>query len=300
MTISESLSLAIQKLNQYRITSASLDAEILLSFALKKPKEFLYSHPDRQLTSGQLQKFNHLVIRRAACEPIAYLTGHKEFYGLDFFVDKNVLIPRPETELMVEEVLNHFRVTPRSLPVTLIDIGTGSGCVPIALAKNLYDASGIKYYGLDISKPAITIAKRNAKSHGISQKIKFLQSDLLKNIPNSLLIIHNSRIVVTANLPYLTPTQYRANPDLKYEPQKALVAGPDGLKYYRTLLPQIKDLSRRVASITIFLEIDPSQTIAIKKVIHRYLPKAIISVEKDLSGHNRLVIIKLNYKQPKP
>jgi release factor glutamine methyltransferase len=179
----------------------------------------------------------------------------------------------------------------------LIDVGTGSGCVPIALAKNLYNVSGIKYYGLDISDQALATAKCNAKLHGLGKKIKFIQSDLLKNIPNSLFIIHNSRIIITANLPYLSANQYKANPALKYEPRQALIAGPDGLKYYRTLIKQIMALTRTAhysLPIIAFLEIDPNQTTNIKKVIHTYLPTAIISIKKDLSGQDRLVIIQLN------
>ncbi|NMB48415.1 peptide chain release factor N(5)-glutamine methyltransferase [Candidatus Kuenenbacteria bacterium] len=298
MTISQVCSKA--KL-QIKKTSRSpqLDAEILLSFVLNKPKEFLYANPDYHLTQNQRSKFQTLISRRAAGLPIAYLVGHKEFYGLDFIINKNVLIPRPETELMVDEVLNHLRFTPCSLPLTLIDIGTGSGCIPIAIAKNMNTELRIMIYGTDISTKALPVARQNAKFHKVEQKIKFIQSDLLKNILNSLFIIHNSFIIITANLPYLTPAQYRANPNLKYEPRQALIAGPYGLKYYHVLIQQTKTLTRTThysLPITLFLEIDPSQTKKIQKVIHHHLPNAQISLKKDLSGRNRLVIIKLNHK----
>jgi len=299
MTISQVCSqaeLQIKKTSR----SPQLDAEVLLSFVLNKPKEFLYAHPDYHLTKNQHSKFQTLISRRAAGLPIAYLLGHKEFYGLDFMVNKNVLVPRPETELMVDEVLNYIKINLRSKikNLQLIDIGTGSGCIPISIAKNLSRISNIKYYGLDISQPALALAKRNAKLHHVSRKIKFIKSDLLKNILNSLFIIHNSSIIITANLPYLTPAQYRANPDLKYEPRQALLAGSDGLKYYRLLLKQIKNLLRTAPSalpLTVFLEIDPGQTKKIQKVIHSYFPLTPILVQKDLAGLNRLFVVKLNH-----
>lgn len=323
MSINQALALATQKLRGNKIASASLDAEILLSFVLEKPKEFLYSRPEHDLTPSQMTKLKQLTTRRSKGEPIAILTGHKEFYGLNFVINKNVLIPRPETELLVAEALDiikkshiaHYpsraslaesrridkrqRVKTDSLPVTLVDIGTGSGCIPITLAKNLSHIPHIKYYGLDISKKALAVAKLNAQLHGLSKKIKFIQNDLLKNIQNTKYFILNTNFIITANLPYLPIKLYASNPELKYEPRQALLAGPDGLKYYRTLLQQIKTLAHIThypSPITIFLEIDPSQTKNIKKVIHQYFPKSSILIKKDLAGRNRLIIIKLNHK----
>ncbi len=294
MTLKETLNSALQK---NLAPSAHLDAAILLSFVLNQPKEFIYSHPEYSPTKNQLQKFTRLIARRAAGEPLAYLTGHKEFYGLDFIVNKNTLIPRPETELIVDEVLELIKKN-SSQRYTLIDVGTGSGCLPIALAKNLPKVPNIKYYGLDISPEALKVAKRNATLHNISRKITFAQSDLLKNIFKSKIINLKSKIILTANLPYLSTKQYQANPDLKYEPRQALIAGPDGLKYYRLLIKQIKSLLRLThypLPITFFLEIDPSQTANIKKVIHSSFPLSPILVKKDLAGLNRLVIVNLNH-----
>ena len=130
MTIQQSLAWATIKLQRKNIPSATLDADILLSHTLNKDKAFIYAHPNHSLTQNQVTKFKKLINHRAKGEPVAYLIGHKEFYKLNFMVNKNVLIPRPETELLVDEVLKNKKIK------TIADIGTGSGCIAIALAKN--------------------------------------------------------------------------------------------------------------------------------------------------------------------
>ncbi|HOZ36691.1 MAG TPA: peptide chain release factor N(5)-glutamine methyltransferase [bacterium] len=301
MTINQARAQSLAKLENMT-PSPLLDAEILLSFILDKPKEFLYTHPEYTLSSEQIKKFRGLIARRVTGLPIAYLIGYKEFYGLNFIIDKNVLIPRPDTELMVEEALKKIKdlpITRRSLPITFIDVGTGSGCISIAVTKNQPPKTNISCFALDISPAALKIARHNARLHNVSKDIKFFSGHLLQPLLKKYVKMFkclNAPMVITANLPYLTPAQYRANPDLKYEPKNALVAGSDGLKYYRTLLQQIKTLAAHINSTILFLEIDPSQTTPIKKVIHHYLPKAVISVKKDLARRNRLIIIQLNYK----
>ena len=302
MNIKQALIFGTKELKNSKINSASLDAEILLSWILKKPKEFIYAHPEKIINSQQLTKFRKLINQCAKGMPIAYLTGHKEFYGLDFIVNKNVLIPRPETELLVEEALHYIKI---NLPskinnLQLIDIGTGSGCIPIAIAKNLYNVKCIKYYGIDNSPKTLTVARGNAKMHGLTNKIKFFTSDLLKNIPhNTLYFIHNTHLILTTNLPYLPQKLYLKNyHNLKYEPKNSLVAGHDGLKYYRQLLKQLQSLATNdLRLISLFLEINPSQTTAIKKFIIKLFPQAKILIKKDIGGQNRLLIVKLSQKR---
>ncbi|MFH1226121.1 MAG: HemK/PrmC family methyltransferase, partial [bacterium] len=144
MNIKKILKQAAEKLKAAKIDSAFLDADILLAFTLKKPKEFLYSYPEKKLTKNQLAKFNQLINRRAKREPVAYLINRKEFYGLDFYVDKNVLIPRPLTETLVEEIIKKVK----NKKVVIADIGTGSGCIAITLKKHLPQAT---IYAIDIS-----------------------------------------------------------------------------------------------------------------------------------------------------
>ena len=277
MTISQTLKLAISKLGSVKIDFPHLEAEILLSAILKKPREFLPAHEEKILTAKQLSGFEHQLTKRLKGLPIAYLTGHKEFYGLDFMVNKSVLIPRPETELMVDEAAKLATQSTRSL--TLVDLGTGSGCIIITLAKMLNQ----KFIAVDISSEALIVAKKNARLHGVDKKIKFIKSDLLSPV------VLTSPLIILANLPYLTPSQIKESPSIKYEPKLALTAGPDGLKYYRKLFKQIK----KFHDITVLCEIDPGQKTPIKQLTEQYLPHAKIQIKKDLAGLNRLAIINI-------
>ncbi|KKR99067.1 MAG: Release factor glutamine methyltransferase [Candidatus Magasanikbacteria bacterium GW2011_GWC2_41_17] len=233
----------------------------------------LFAHPEFAPTAKQISHFKKLIARRAKGEPIAYLIGHKEFYGLDFEINKNVLIPRPETELMVEEVVKKID----RLKIILIDVGTGSGCIPIAILKTI-----------DISPGAIATAKRNAKKHNV--KIKFLHGNLLEPMMSQLTqYSKKNKIIITANLPYLTTKQYRASTSIQHEPRLALVADKSGLALYEQLLKQISVLSK--INITLFFEIDPSQARAIIILIKKYLPLAEVKIKNDYAGKKRLVII---------
>lgn len=264
---------------------ANLEAEILLSFILNKPKEFLYSHPEKEISSSDNRKLNKLIKKRLCGFPVAYLIGHKEFYGLDFIVNKHVLIPRPETEILVEEILKN---TKHQIPNTIIDVGTGSGCIIISLAKNITDKT-VNFYGLDISKQALKIAKKNARLNGLTSRITFLHSNLLKKV---LKRNFSEPVIITANLPYLTSEQIKNSPSIKKEPKLALSSGLNGLNHYRQLLIQIKQNFKLFkGGLEIFCEIDDTQKEAIKKLIKKELPLAKIEIKKDLGAFDRLVKI---------
>ena len=262
-----------------------LDIELILAYVLKKSREFIITHPEYKLIKNQELKCKKLITQRKNYVPIAYLTGRKEFYGLNFKVNKNVLIPRPETELMVDETLK--LATHNTKHETIVDVGTGSGCIIITLAKLIKNC---KLFGIDISENALKVARHNSKLNNVNKKIKFLKGNLLKPILDSKLVIRNSKLIIVANLPYLTPTQIKKSPSIKHEPKLALTAGPDGLKYYRQLFKQIKTLH---TIGYVLCEIDPDQTTKIKQLIKLELPKASYQIKKDLSGLNRLVIISI-------
>lgn len=288
-----------QKINQ-------LDAELIIAQVLKKPREFVLAHPEKTLDKIQIKKYKHLIKKRKKNIPLAYLLGKKEFFGLNFEVNKNVLIPRPDTELIVEKVLQEIKKS-KNQKIILIDIGTGSGCIPISIIKTWHNSSpykgeaggGFAVYATDISKPALSIAKKNAKKHNV--KINFLHGNLLSPIPPFLKGGKGDfgQIIITANLPYLTPAQVKQEKSIQHEPRLALVAGPDGLRYYRELLKQIRLLTidYRLSTI-VYLEIDPSQTKIIKLLIKKHLPALAMSdsrretkiiIHKDLAGKNRVV-----------
>lgn len=266
--------------------SPFLDAEILLARVIKKEKEFLYIHPEKSLTAQQIKKFKQIINRRKKREPVAYILGYKEFYGLKFQVNKYTLIPRPETEMIVKESLNCL--DPLSEPALLIDVGTGSGCIPIAIAKNI--KKSVKIFATDISAQALKIAKKNAKINKVNKKIKFLNGDLLEPLVEIIKNSVDKNIIITANLPYVPSSLYKSvKPDVKnYEPKLALDGGKDGLKYYRALFKQIKKIQTRLCNFYIICEIDPSQKNSITAFAKKHFPDSKIKTKKDLSGLNRL------------
>ncbi len=294
MTIKKLLKYAIERINNKGIKNPHLEAEFLLSAASKKPREYLLAHPEKKLTATETKNYQLLVAKRCKNLPLAYLTGHQEFYGFDFAVNKGVLIPRPETELMVEKTLD--LITPDTRRLTVIDLGTGSGCIIISLAKLLesrFKNRELKMIGIDISQKALVIARKNAKLNGVDKNIKFTQGNLLAPIlKNNKFAISHSSLVILCNLPYLTPEQIKNSPSIKHEPSLALVAGTDGLRYYRVLLKQIKELKRRYhRPLNIFCEIDTSQYKKFISLIKSNLPDSNCLIFKDLAGKKRLIKI---------
>ena len=226
------------------------DREILLSHVLKKSKEFILGHPEFKLSKNQISKFRRLWEKRLKHCPLAYLIGHKEFFGLDFYVNKNVLIPRPETEFLVEEAIAEARKFYKK-DIIIADIGTGSGCIAIALNKNL---PGAEIIGLDISAKALSVAEKNAKQNKTAVSFYRGSADLLKKkkiCPN----------IIAANLPYLDEDKksfyYRHCPALRYEPAGALFAGRRGLGDYLELLNKVIAFDKLPHAI--FLEIGAAQ-----------------------------------------
>ncbi|OGE81914.1 MAG: hypothetical protein A3E98_00795 [Candidatus Doudnabacteria bacterium RIFCSPHIGHO2_12_FULL_48_11] len=291
------------------------DAAILLSFVLKKDrayrqagKAFLYANPEKQLRLRKLRGLRRLIKQRQAGWPAAYLTGEKKFYGLKFFVNKNVLIPRPETEGLVELVLS--RITKHIPRIRILDVGTGSGCIIISLARNLQPAT-CNLFASDISLQALTVAKKNARRHKV--KIAFRQGDLLNPW------VGRKFDIIVANLPYLAKLEH---PSIRFEPKQALIAKKRGLALYEKLFiqiaqnssptPPLKRRGKLQASSSgkalgssppqeerlgeegqgpklIFLEFDPRQTLQIKNLARKHLPGFQQKIFKDLSGHNRFM-----------
>jgi len=300
MPISQVILKACQKLQKFNLSSAFLDAELLLSFVLRKPREYVLAHPEIKLTKKQILKFYKLIAQRAKNIPLAYLTGVKEFYGREFYVDKRVLVPRPETETLIEQVKSE-KLKMKSDAI-IVDIGTGSGCIIITLAKELENLkskiSNLKFLATDVSPDALAVAKKNVKLHGVDKKIKFLQGNLLEPIlKNKDFLIHNSEFFILANLPYLTLKQIKQSPTIQHEPRLALTAGKDGLKYYRELAKQLQGFRNLLKvsetsniPISLFAEIGDMQGTEMKKIFSFAKNK---NIKKDLASHNRLFIAKL-------
>ncbi|EKE20037.1 MAG: hypothetical protein ACD_8C00060G0001 [uncultured bacterium] len=275
------------------------DLELIIAHSLGKTREFVLTYPNQTITKIQETKIKKNVARRAKSEPIAHIFGHKEFYGLDFIVSKHTLVPRPETELMVELALSESKVESQKskVAITVIDVGTGSGCIIVSIANELEKTEDCKlqvanYYATDISKDALKIAKKNAKLNSVDKKIKFLHGSLLEPMFSKIKKLKSEKLIILANLPYLSKEIYSSAPiDVKkFEPRSALYSPEAGLKHYRELLEQIKKIqiiSKQLLVVT-FLEFSPEQKTSLGKLIKDVLPKAKATFTKDLSGKWRI------------
>lgn len=281
------------------------ETRLLWQHLLKKGGAFIIAHPETKISPKFYTKFKSLERRRLNGWPLAYLTGHQEFYGLDFAVSPAVLIPRPDSELIIDSLqkkiteLNQKKSQNKS-GYLIIDIGTGSGALLITTAKILKTAyptifKNSRFSGLDISRCALNLAKLNATRHRLSKYLNFYQSNLLKNLkPKDLKVATSKPIIIIANLPYLTPDQINNSPTIAREPRLALNGGRDGLKYYRRLFSQIKNLKHHWGRpIMIFCEIDSTQNQAIKKLAKKYFPDVTLNLELDLGKKPRLLELEL-------
>ena len=228
-TIAETLKQASQQLRAASIANDVLDAQTLLAEALGKDRTYLIVNFNEQLSEELLMKFQRLIARRCAGEPVQYITGHQQFFGLEFKVTPDVLIPRPETELIVEETIRLAEEHKLASPV-VIDVGTGSGCIAVALARELETA---QVMACDISEAALAVARRNAVKHDLADRIRFVHSDLLSAFPET-----QAADFILSNPPYVAqnelPTLQREVRE--WEPHLALTDFDDGLSLYRRLL----------------------------------------------------------------
>ncbi len=275
-----------------------LDAEVLLAHSLGRERTWLYLHLSDLLDENQIKQFEELLRRREQREPVAYLVGHKEFFGLEFQVNPHVLIPRPETELLVETALEIYdlRFTiydSETMPAssqfnihnsqfTIADVGTGSGCIAVALAKHLSDALII---AIDTSPEALRLAWQNAERHAVADRITFLSGDLLDPVVEPVDLI-------VSNPPYVSqPELAAAMPEVsKYEPRLALDGGQDGLEVIRRLLLQARE--KLAPDGSLLVEIGSEQGQAVLKLAQFHFPEASTQVKKDLAGLDRLLVVK--------
>jgi len=274
VTLKQALSQARGLLAAKGIEDTALESELLLRHALKISRVQLYLDLSRELSPKQEETFWRLVKRRLNGEPAAYITGHREFYGFDFYVAPNVLIPRPESELLVEKALNlahHRNIS------TIAEIGTGCGAIAISLALNLPEA---KIYATDISAPALKVALFNCRKHGVASRICLLQGDMLDPLPEPVDLI-------VANLPYVRESELPPTGPVSFEPILALNGGPEGLEKIHQLCQQAG--SKLSPQGCLLLEIGQGQGKAVTSSLCSLFPSARIEVGSDLSGMERVV-----------
>ena len=290
-TVSEILDKATGYLKKRGIPEPRIDAEVLLAHVLKIERLEIYLNLDCQLTEKELFAYEKLIERRVEREPVAYIVSYKEFMGLKFFLNNNVLIPRPETEILVEEVIEKARNIRKSRSyryqrnncLTIVDLCTGSGNIAISLARNI---ESCKIYAIDISKGAIQVARKNARFHNVEGEVEFLLGDLFSPLEkfNSNLAID----FVVSNPPYVKSRDLvLLQPEIKKEPISALEGGNEGLNFYQRIIPEA--LKYLVDGGYLIMEIGDRQGKAVMNLIKkekRFSPPQLV---KDYAGLDRVV-----------
>jgi release factor glutamine methyltransferase len=259
---------------------AALAARMLLAHVLDCSTTDLFVHPARPLTQAEQETYSQLVARRARHEPVAYIVGHRAFFDLDLLTDRRALVPRPETEHLVERAiqLGHRRQGPH-----IVDVGTGSGAIAVCLAMHLPQA---RVFAIDQSKDALQLARENAQRYDVRDRITFLHGNLLEPLSTP---VH----LVVANLPYVSAREYATlPPDIRiHEPSTALVAGEDGLEAIRALLDMAAP--HITADGALLLEVGATQGQAVADLARRAFPQASVAVLQDYARHDRVVQIDL-------
>ena len=291
-TVSEILDKVTSYLKRKGIPEPRIDAEVLLAHVLEIERLEIYLNLDCRVTEKKLSAYKKLIERRVRREPVAFIVGYKEFMGLKFFLNKDVLIPRPETEILVEKVIEKVQNIGKSKSygygrdnsLTIVDLCTGSGNIAISLARNI---ASCKIYAIDISKGAIQVARKNAKFHNVKGKVKFLLGDLFSPLEklNSNLAVD----FVVSNPPYVKSRDLvQLPPEIKKEPLSALEGGNEGLDFYQRIIPEA--LKYLINGGYLIMEIGDYQRKAVMNLIKKekqfYPPRLV----KDYAGLDRVVM----------
>jgi len=276
MNIENILNEGIRTLKQSKIPNPQLDSEILLSNSIKRDKKYIILNPKELLNSEQVETFKNLIERRRRKEPVAYLINKKEFWKDEFFVNKDVLIPRPDTELIIEQVL---KIYSKDSQLQVLDIGTGSGCILLSILKERPNFYGT---GIDISKKSINVSKLNAKQLNLTSRVKFFHSSVDNfKIGKYDLIVSNPPYIELFNLKYLEKDV------ISFEPKLALSGGFDGFSKIRKVINKAKNLIKKNGKF--ILEIGFNQKNKVKKILKEegfYVNKAI----RDYGNNDRCII----------
>ena len=281
MNVKETLNVASEELMKIGSLDARLEAEVLLRHVLKIDRATMFRDLDEDVSIEDSGNIASLVKRRTQREPLAYITGAKEFYGLPFVVSEDVLIPRQETELLVDTAIAQAKSLDKS-QISIVDVGTGSGAIAVSLALNIPTSSVI---AVDISESALTIADDNRRAHGLYSRIKLRRGNLLEPIVEKIDIL-------VSNPPYIRSDKLTSlQEEVLKEPMVALDGGYDGLELIKKLLFQAVDKMSNPG--VILFEIDSDQAAEAVKLSQQYFPSAITTVLKDLSNNERAVLLEI-------
>ncbi len=278
--IRETIRQTHQTLEAAGIPDARLEAEVMVMTVMRMTRQNIFAEQETEVPPNVAEELAAIVSQRLDRVPLAYILGYREFYGINVVVTPNVLIPRPETEGMVEHTLFMALMGMETRELTIADIGTGSGAIAVNLAIHLPAA---RIYAVDISEPALDVAAWNIRAHAVADRVRLGHGDLLEPLPEPVNLI-------VANLPYI-PTQRipTLQPEVQQEPGMALDGGPDGLDLVRRLLAQAP--AKLTSPGMILLELDPEQFPAAEAEALRYFPDAEITAEQDLAHNNRIMVI---------
>ena len=272
MQVREALRHGVERLTSSRVGSPRMNAEVLLMFTLACDRAYLFAHPERALTRDEQLRYEEALVERAAGKPSQYITGHQEFWGMDFIVSPAVLVPRPETEHVIEVTLPLARQIQRP---RIIDVGTGSGCIALALAKELPDA---EIHATDISEPALEIARANAARLGLHARVQFHHYDLLTGFAPV-----NMDFVVS-NPPYVGDAEVVDREVFEHEPRSAVFAGTTGAEIFQRLIPQARDILKPGGWL--ILEIGYSVYSSVRELLRDW---HVVNVTTDLQGIARVI-----------
>ena len=284
MTIAEALQKATETLSAYNVPDARLDAEFLLRHALGKDRAWLLIHMQDRVDDQGQRSFERIIERRKRREPLQYIIGTQEFWGLPFKVTPDVLIPRPETEFVVEAALT--AVSGNNAPV-IVDLCTGSGCIAISLAKELPKA---RIFATDRSERAVPVAQENARLNSVADRIRFLEGDIFGPL-EELDLLGRIDCLVT-NPPYVRSGDLTTlQPEVRdFEPEMALVAGPEGTEIAERIIHQAPEYLKRGGSL--IMEMGIGQAAALRKILEKTHQFGPIGIVKDLAGIERVIVAK--------
>ena len=279
-SVREIIQLCHHELQAIGIPDARLEAEVIAMNVMRMPRQDLFAHQEDEATIQHEQDIQGILDRRRTREPLAYILGYREFYGVNLLVNSDVMIPRPETETIVEHALFMALMGMESPQLVIADVGTGTGAIAINLAIHIPAA---RIYAVDLTDPVLNVASYNIRSHNVADRVTLCQGDLLEPVPEQV-------DLVVANLPYIPTGRIPTlQPEVQWEPKMALDGGQDGLGLVRRLMSQattkLKDQG------IILLEMDPEQMAVASGMALQNFPDATVTVEQDLARRDRILVV---------
>ena len=284
MEIKELLRMGVDKLGEREYLNPTLDALLILEFLLNVDRSYLYTHGDRVVSDEIVDKYVYFIEKRKIGYPLSYLLKEKDFYDLSFYIDEGVLVPRPDTEILVDWIINTAIEKYQNRPINIVDLGTGSGCIGITLAYHLKNAV---IYAVDLDNKALEVTEKNILRYKLNNRVVLCNGDMFDGIKS--LQLEGKVDIIVSNPPYI-PSQVIEGLQVevrKYEPRKALDGGSDGLDFYRRIIPESKTYLNKSGILA--FEIGYSQGEIVKRL---FIEEGFCNVEiiKDLQGLDRVVV----------